>query len=67
MYRRLSIEEAVRIFLDVVMGKEGYFYQLTSDARATIMENVKSLGGEVTSISQRFTCEYAQRVTVPTL
>jgi len=33
-----------------------------------IMENVKSLTGELASIiTQRFTCEDAQRVRVPTL
>jgi pimeloyl-ACP methyl ester carboxylesterase len=61
-------ENAAQIFLDGVMGTEGYFNQLSSDARATIMENVKSLSGELASIiTQRFTCEDAQRVRVPTL
>ena len=31
------------------------------------MENVKSLSGELASITQRFTCEDAKRVRVPTL
>jgi hypothetical protein len=31
------------------------------------MDNVKSLGGELASVSQRFTLEDAQKVTVPTL
>jgi pimeloyl-ACP methyl ester carboxylesterase len=31
------------------------------------MDNVKSLGGELTSVSQRFTLEDAQKVTIPTL
>jgi non-heme chloroperoxidase len=65
--RRGETEKAVRIFLDGVNGKEGFFYQVPSQARAMIMDNVKSLGGELTSISQRFTFEDAQRVTVPTL
>jgi pimeloyl-ACP methyl ester carboxylesterase len=60
-------EKAVRIFLDGVIGKERYFYQLTSHARTMIMDNVKSLGGELTSMSQRFTCEDGHRVSVPTL
>ncbi len=61
-------ENAVRIFLDGVIGTKGYFNQLPSDARAMIMENVKSLSGELASIiTQCFTCEDAQRVRVPTL
>ena len=66
IYRR-ETENAVRIFLDGVRGKEGYFNQLPSDTRANIMENVKSLGGELASAIQPFTCEDAQRITVPTL
>lgn len=64
---RGETENAARIFLDTVIGKEGYFYQLPSDARAMIMDNVKSLSGELASINQHFTCEDAQRVMVPTL
>jgi hypothetical protein len=65
--RRGDMERAVRIFLDGVMSKEGFFYQLPSYARAVLMDNVKSLGGELASISQRFTLEDAQKVTIPTL
>jgi non-heme chloroperoxidase len=43
------------------------FYQLPSHARAVLMDNVKSLGGELASVSQRFTIEDAQKVTMPTL
>ena len=32
-----------------------------------IMDNVKSLGGELASMSQHFTCKDAQKVGVPTL
>ncbi|MFY9870020.1 MAG: alpha/beta hydrolase, partial [Candidatus Nitrosopolaris sp.] len=32
-----------------------------------LMDNVKSLGGELASVSQRFTIEDAQKVTMPTL
>jgi non-heme chloroperoxidase len=65
--RRGDMERAVRIFLDGVMRKEGFFYQLPSHARAVLMDNVKSLGGELASVSQRFTLEDAQKVTMPTL
>ena len=65
--RRGETERAVRIFLDGVMNKEGFFYQLSSQIHAMIMDNVKSLGGELASISQRFTLEDAQKVTIPTL
>jgi len=40
---------------------------LPSYARAVLMDNVKSLRGELASISQRFTLEDAQKVTMPTL
>ena len=65
--RRHDMEGAVRIFLDRVMRKEGFFYQLPSHARAVLMANAKSLGGELASVTQRFTLEDAQKVTIPTL
>jgi non-heme chloroperoxidase len=64
---RGETERAVRIFLDAVNGKKGFFYQLPSKAHAMIMDNVKSLGGELASMSQHLTCEDAQKVGVPTL
>ena len=65
---KADAENAARIFLDGVIGNDGYFDQLPDDAHATIMDNVKSLSGELASIiTQRFTCEDAQRVRVPTL
>ena len=39
----------------------------TLHARAVLMDNVKSLGGELASVSQRFTLEDTQKVTIPTL
>jgi hypothetical protein len=65
--RRGDMKRPVRIFLDGVMRKEGFFYQLPSHSRAVVMDNVKSLGGELASVSQRFTIEDAQKVTMPTL
>jgi non-heme chloroperoxidase len=65
---KADAEYAARIFLDGVIGNDGYFDQLPDDAHATIMDNVKSLSGELASIvTQRFTCENAQRLRVPTL
>ena len=43
--------ETERAVLDGVMNREGFFYQLLSQARAVILDNVKSLGGELDSIS----------------
>jgi pimeloyl-ACP methyl ester carboxylesterase len=60
-------EKAVKIFLDGVMGKEGFFDQVPLHARALIMDNAKSLGAELGSSFPSFTCEAAQRITVPTL
>lgn len=65
--RRGEKERAVRIFLDGVMSKEGFFDQLQPQARAMIMSNVKSLGGELASVSQRLTQEDIQKITKPTL
>ena len=65
--RRGETERAVRIFIDGVMSKEGLFYHLPSQARAMIMDNAKSLGGELASISQRLTREDIQKITKPTL
>jgi len=67
--RRGEKEKAVRIFLDGVTSKEGFFDQLQPQARAMIMDNVKSLGGELASasISQRITQEDIQKITKPTL
>ncbi len=58
--RRGDMERAVR-FLDGVMRKEGFFYQLPFHARAVLMDNVKSLGGELASVSQRFTQKMFKR------
>ena len=65
--RRGEKERAVRIFLDGVMSKEGFFDQLQPKARIMIMDNVKSLGGELASVSQRLTREDIQKITKPTL
>jgi len=65
--RRGDMERVVIIFLDGVMCKEGFFYQLPSHARTVLMDNLKSLRGELTSIFQRFTQEDAQKITKPTL
>src|SRR5215831_2890010 len=59
--RRGEGERAVRIFLDGVMSKEGFFNQLPSQVRTIIMGNAKSLGGELASISQRLTREDVQK------
>src|SRR5215467_10047799 len=55
--QRHDMEGVVRIFLDRVMRKEGFFYQLSSHARAVLMDNAKSLGGELASVTQRLTLE----------
>ncbi len=39
----------------------------THDTPAAIIEKVKSLSGELASITQRYTCKDARRVRVPTL
>src|SRR5215813_15182348 len=46
---------------------EGLFDQLPSHARAVVMDNAKSLGGELASVTQQFTLEDARKVTIPTL
>ncbi|MBV9175943.1 MAG: alpha/beta hydrolase, partial [Nitrososphaeraceae archaeon] len=63
---RGQTEEARRIFIDGVMSKEGFFDQLPLQARSTMIDNAKSLS-EGSFIMQPFTCEDAQRVTIPTL
>jgi hypothetical protein len=42
--RRHDMEGAVRIFLDRVMRKEGFFYQLPSDAQAMLRLMLNRLG-----------------------
>jgi non-heme chloroperoxidase len=64
---RCETERAVRLFLDGVINEEGFFYRLLFQIRAMIIDNAKSLGGELASIYQRFTLEDAQKITIPTL
>ena len=64
---RGDMERAVRIFFRWSDAQRRFFYQLPYYTRAVLMDNVKSLGGELASVSQRFTLEDAQKVTVPTL
>ena len=59
-------EEALRIFIDGVMSKEGFFNELPSQARSTMIENAKSLS-EGSFITQPFTCGDASRIMTPTL
>jgi len=65
--RRGETERTVRLFLDGVINEEGFFYRLLFQIRAMIIDNAKSLGGELASIYQRFTLEDAQKITIPTL
>jgi non-heme chloroperoxidase len=61
--RRGDTERAVRIFLDGVMSKEGFFYQLPPQVRAMIMDNVKSLGFNFSTLHLR----RCSKITKPTL
>ena len=70
MFKRSSVQEAihrgetekaVRIFLNTVMSKEGFFYQLPSQARGIIMDNVKSVDVEYGTLHVKML-----RVDIPT-
>jgi non-heme chloroperoxidase len=67
-FERGEVEKAVRVFLDGVMGKQNVFDQIPEQARRLILDNAKSLRGELESgMPASFTAEDAKRISIPTL
>jgi non-heme chloroperoxidase len=60
--------KAVRAFLDGVMGKQDVFDQIPEQARRLMIENAKTLQGEMESgMPPSFSVEDARQVSIPTL
>ncbi len=68
-FRHGDANEAAKVFLNGVTGRENALEQLSPAARKMIMDNAESLKGELTSgvINTRFNKDDARHVTVPTL
>lgn len=67
-FRRGDPEQAVRVFENGVLGREGAFDQLTPSIRAMLMDNSEELKGALDdSIIPPFTFEDARRISAPTL
>ncbi|AIF85097.1 putative hydrolase or acyltransferase of alpha/beta superfamily [Candidatus Nitrososphaera evergladensis SR1] len=67
-FEREDDEKAIRAFVDEVMGKKNAFDQIPERARMLIMDNAKTLQGELESgMPTSFTIEDAKQVSIPTL
>ena len=67
-FERGDDEKAVRVFVDGVMGKPNAFDQIPEQARKLMMDNAKTLHGELESgMPTSFTVEDAKQVSIPTL
>lgn len=60
-------EKAVRIFLDRVMGKQNFFDLLPLQVRQVIMENAKSLQGEMERGMPSFSLDEVKKISMPSL
>ena len=66
--RRGDPKKAVKTFIDGANDREGAFEQLPAPVRSMLLENGKSLGGEIDSVMMtRFSREDVSRVRTPTL
>jgi pimeloyl-ACP methyl ester carboxylesterase len=67
--RRGDFEEGVQIFMDAIMNMENFFGKLPEEVRKYLMDNAKSLEGELESArSTSFTTEDVKQITtIPTL
>lgn len=67
-FNRGDVEKAVRDFLDGVMGKQNFFDQIPEQARKLIMDNARTLQGEMESgMPPSFTVEDVKQISIPTL
>jgi pimeloyl-ACP methyl ester carboxylesterase len=67
-FNKKDDEKALRAFVDGVMGKQNVFDQIPEQARRLMIENAKSLQGEMESgMPTSFSVEHARQISIPTL
>ena len=67
-FKRGDFEKAAQIFINRVMGIENFFEQLSEQDKQYLMDNARSLEGELESaIPSFFTIEDVKQITIPTL
>jgi non-heme chloroperoxidase len=67
-FKRGDFKRAAQTFINRVMGIENFFEQISEQDKQYLMDNVKSLEGELESaIPSSFTIEDAKQITIPTL
>jgi pimeloyl-ACP methyl ester carboxylesterase len=67
-FKRGDFKKAAQIFIDRVMDIENFFEQLTEKDKQYLMDNAKSLEGELESaIPSPFSVEDIKQVAIPTL
>ncbi len=67
-FKRGHFETAVQTFINKVMGIENFFRQLPEEDKQSLMDNAKSLEGELESaMPSSFSIENVKQVTIPTL
>jgi non-heme chloroperoxidase len=63
-----DFKKAAQIFIDRVMGIENFFEQLSEQDKQYLMDNAKSLEGELESAQpSSFSVEDVKKITIPTL
>jgi non-heme chloroperoxidase len=67
-FKRGDFKKAAQTFIDRVMDMENFFDQLPKEGKQLIMDNAKSLEGELESaMPSSFTIEDVKQITIPTL
>jgi pimeloyl-ACP methyl ester carboxylesterase len=67
-FKREDFKKAVQAFIDGIMETENFFVQLPEEGRQPIMDNAKSLEGELESaMPSSFTVEEVKQISIPTL
>ena len=67
-FKRGDFERAAQTFINRVMGMENFFDQLPEEDKQSLMDNAKSLEGELESaMPPSFSVEDVKQITVPTL
>ena len=67
-FKRGDFEKAAQTFINRVMGIENFFDQLPEEDKQSLMDNAKSLEGELEfAMPSSFTTEDVKQITIPTL
>jgi non-heme chloroperoxidase len=67
-FKRGDFKKAVQVFIEGVLEIENFFEQLPEEYKQLLMDNAKSLEGEIEpAIASSFSIEDVKQITIPTL